>query len=248
MPTHRKRSELEPSAQPTPPNGAAPSSRRALLGLSLGITTLALVAVGLVAAGQVSDRTAEPMHTPEAAGGFVIEVPGGLASAQPLPAPIARPTNSATPAITATPTPQATDAATAAPTVAPTLTPTSAPVTMAGTPTVPPSPTTDTAAGPAEAVLTFYQAVADADFDAAYALWDERMRTTYPRDPNLDSRFDRTAAITFSQLSVAEVSGETATVQANFTETYESGSSRQFIGYWRVVQVDGRWLLDEPHY
>ena len=24
MPTHRKRSELEPSAQPTPPNGAAP--------------------------------------------------------------------------------------------------------------------------------------------------------------------------------------------------------------------------------
>jgi hypothetical protein len=37
-------------------------------------------------------------------------------------------------------------------------------------------------------------------------------------------------------------------VQADFTETYDTGESRQFIGYWRLVQVDGRWFLDEPHY
>jgi hypothetical protein len=39
---------------------------------------------------------------------------------------------------------------------------------------------------------------------------------------------------------VAEVSGQSATVQANFTETYDSGASRQFIGYWRLVLVDRR--------
>jgi hypothetical protein len=103
-------------------------------------------------------------------------------------------------------------------------------------------------ADPAEAVLTFYRAVVREQFDAAYALWDERMRAAYPREPNLDHRFDETAEITFSQLSVAEVSGASATVQANFTETYESGASRQFIGYWRLALVDGRWLLAEPHY
>jgi hypothetical protein len=40
----------------------------------------------------------------------------------------------------------------------------------------------------------------------------------------------------------------TATVQANFVETYESGSTREFIGYWELIAVDGRWLLDAPHY
>ena len=63
------------------------------------------------------------------------------------------------------------------------------------------------AGDPAAAVLSFYQAVAGGDFDAAYALWNERMRATYPREPNLDSRFDETAEISFSQLSVAEMSG-----------------------------------------
>jgi hypothetical protein len=24
--------------------------------------------------------------------------------------------------------------------------------------------------------------------------------------------------------------------------------SRSFVGYWRLALVDGRWLLDEPHY
>jgi len=74
------------------------------------------------------------------------------------------------------------------------------------------------------------------------------MRAAYPRPENLDQRFDETASIEFQQLFVAEQAGDRATVQANFTETYDSGSSRQFIGYWRLVRVDGRWLLDEPNY
>ena len=39
-----------------------------------------------------------------------------------------------------------------------------------------------------------------------------------------------------------------ATIEANFTETYDSGASQSFVGYWELVRVDGRWLLDEPHY
>jgi hypothetical protein len=74
------------------------------------------------------------------------------------------------------------------------------------------------------------------------------MRTTYPRTANLDDRFDETSSIAFQQLYVAEQTADRATVQANFTETYESGASRQFVGYWRLVLVDGSWLLDEPHY
>ncbi len=103
-------------------------------------------------------------------------------------------------------------------------------------------------AGPADAVAAFYGHAAEGTFDAAYSLWSERMRATYPRGGNLDQRFDSTTDITFQQLHVADVSGGFATVQANFTETYDTGASRQFVGYWRLVQVENRWLLDEPHY
>jgi hypothetical protein len=74
------------------------------------------------------------------------------------------------------------------------------------------------------------------------------MKATYPRAENLDQRFDDTASITFSQLSVAQQSDSTATVQANFTEVYEGGSSREFVGYWNLVRTSDGWLLDEPHY
>ncbi len=104
------------------------------------------------------------------------------------------------------------------------------------------------ASGPGDAVAAFYGNVAAGSFDAAYSLWSQRMRNTYPRGENLDGRFDDTASITFEQLYVAEQSADRATVQANFVETYDSGSTRRFVGYWRLVLVDGRWLLDEPHY
>ena len=74
------------------------------------------------------------------------------------------------------------------------------------------------------------------------------MKAQYPRQENLDDRFANTADITFSALFIAEQSGDRATVQANFTETYDSGGSRDFVGYWQLVFIDGRWLLDQPTY
>ena len=74
------------------------------------------------------------------------------------------------------------------------------------------------------------------------------MKSAYSRQANLDERFDDTADITFTQLYVAEQSDTAATVQANFVETYNSGGSREFVGYWRLAWVDGRWLLDAPTY
>ena len=101
---------------------------------------------------------------------------------------------------------------------------------------------------PDAVVGSFYRHAVDGDFDAAYALWSGRMKATYPRQGNLDDRFASTASISFHELRVVEQTPSLATVQANFTEWYDSGSSRQFIGYWRLVLVEGRWLLDEPTY
>jgi hypothetical protein len=102
--------------------------------------------------------------------------------------------------------------------------------------------------GPQDSVVAFYARVEAGEFDAAYALWSDRMKATYPRQGNLDDRFADTADITFSTLFVANQTNSNATVQANFTETYDNGSSRNFIGYWDLVRVGGRWLLDAPTY
>jgi hypothetical protein len=74
------------------------------------------------------------------------------------------------------------------------------------------------------------------------------MKAAYPRQANLDDRFRETADIRFSALYVARQTASSATVQANFTETYDGGSSRHFVGYWDLVRVGGRWLLDAPTY
>jgi hypothetical protein len=207
--------------------------------IAWGLAALTLVGVALYAGTRQSDQAALPVRTPEAVGGAVIPTHDEVAEAPSTPQPTATPA----------PTPTAIPEPTPVPTAVATPAPTEAPVVAIETPPSAPAPGTASAVGdPAAAVLSFYEAVAGGEFDAAYALWNERMRAAYPREPNLDSRFDETAEISFSQLSVAEQSGDSATVQANFTETAESGSSRQFIGYWRLVLVDGRWLLDEPHY
>ena len=74
------------------------------------------------------------------------------------------------------------------------------------------------------------------------------MQATYPRESNLDNRFDDTAAITFSQLSwprgrrLGDRPGEL------HRDLRIGRRARQFIGYWHLVLVDGQWLLAEPHY
>jgi hypothetical protein len=99
-----------------------------------------------------------------------------------------------------------------------------------------------------DTVTAFYAAAAAGDFDRAYALWSDRMKADYPRQENLDQRFAETASIEFTELFVASQTATRATVQANFVETYDGGGSRQFIGYWELILVDGRWLLDHPTY
>ena len=150
-----------------------------------------------------------------------------------------------------TPPPTPTSPAVAAP--APTATPaTPAPVNPPPVTPVPATPVPTAvvavAADPTEAVARFYGHAVDEEFDAAYALWSERMKRSFPRDENLDGRFDETATISFTQLRTVSIDGERATVQANFIEEYETGTSREFIGYWELVHVDGAWLLDFPQY
>ena len=125
---------------------------------------------------------------------------------------------------------------------------TATPAAPAPTP-VPAAPAPEPGAAEAAAVVrSYYGAINAGQYPRAYALWSDRMKAVYPRAENLDGRFDSTESITFDALYVASQSASDATVQANFTERYEGGSSRQFIGYWRLVRVDGRWLLDEPTY
>jgi hypothetical protein len=138
-----------------------------------------------------------------------------------------------------------------APPVVPASPPTPAPVAAATPPPATPAPApivVARATTPDETVATWYSYVESGNFDAAYSLWSDRMKATYARRENLDERFDQTASISFSQLDVVQQDQRSATVQANFLETYDSGSSRQFIGYWELISVDGRWLLDAPHY
>ena len=229
--------------------GAQPGDRAIRHGVLALWTAVILAALMLIALALSRDRDSVATVPPS----FVAGTPGGVAveNATPTPrsTPTPPPTSTPTPPPSATPrsTPEPTAAptsvpATAEPEATPTVTPATAP------PSVAPTPIVVAASDPADAIAAFYAYVSSGQFDAAYSLWSERMRATYPRQENLDERFDQTASITLQELHVVEQASEAATVQANFTETYDSGSSRAFVGYWRLVLVDGGWLLDEPHY
>ncbi len=201
------------------------SRGRGLAPLVVALCLIALVGVGFVGSRLIGG---EDGVTP--APGVIVGSPGGAA--------IGTSTPSLTPTITPSPTPTLIPA-----------TPAGKPSTATPAPEPPPeTPVAVAAATPQDSVRAFYGYVEDGRFDEAYALWSARMRADYPRQANLDDRFADTADITFTTLSLASQSGDRATVQANFTETYDSGSSRQFVGYWELVRVDGRWLLDHPTY
>lgn len=233
-------------AQPvTPPPAVAPAAvarrdRRAGVGWLL---PAGLVLVALLVGGYLGGRLLFP----------------GLPEVEDLPAVIV---GSAGGGLLPTATPAATPSPTLTPQPSPTqATPEPAPPTATPAPPPPeatpePAPPTTPAPTPApiavasaqDAVVAFYSAVEDGRFDQAYALWSARMKEEYPRQANLDDRWANTADVTFTELYVAEQTATTAVVQANFVETYDSGGSRQFVGYWRLVRVDGRWLLDDPTY
>lgn len=196
-----------------------------------GLLLLALI-------GFAGSRLLAP-GVPDDVRGVVIPAisPGGVAVAQETPTPV--PTATPTVAPTSSPTPTLGPSPTRVP---------PAPVPPAVTPAPAPTTAPVAVATPQDSVGAFYANVEAGNFDAAYSLWSSRMKATYPRQANLDDRFAETADITFSALYVARQTATTATVQANFTETYDSGSSRSFVGYWDLVRVDGRWLLDAPTY
>ena len=235
-----------------PSQGAAPARapNRRLLAVA-GLAALTLIATAgaramnaLPRADAGASATVIVVGSP---GGFVVNDETRVPSTPEVsPSPPAAPTASPVPtAIPATPQPATPAPATPQP-------PTPAPATpqpiVTPAPTPAPTAVIVAVAGPEDAVSAFYGDVAAGEFDAAYALWSDRMQATYPRTANLDERFHETAEIRFESLYVAERSATTAVVQANFTEIYDGGGSRDFIGYWELVLVDGRWLLDAPHY
>ena len=217
-----------------------------------GVLTLWTVVILSVVVIFALALSREPDSTAIVPPSIVVGTPGGvavdIATSTPQPTPKPTPPPTATPPLgTPSPTPEPTAATTPAPaTATPAATATVTPATAP--PSVTPTPVVVAVSDPTDAVAAFYGYASSGQFDAAYSLWSERMRATYPRQENLDERFDQTASVDFQQLSVVEQTADRATVQANFTETYDSGSSRVFVGYWRLVLVDGVWLLDEPHY
>jgi hypothetical protein len=223
-------------AQPVTPAPVAPAvpatrrERRAGIGW---LMPAGLLLVALLVGGYLGGRLLFP-ELPEVEDLPAVIVGSAGGGVLPTATPAASPT-------TATPEP-------ATPTATPVAPPAEATPEPAPPTTPAPTPAPVAVASAQDAVVAFYSAVEDGRFDQAYALWSDRMKDEYPRQGNLDDRWADTADVTFTELRVAEQTDNTATVQANFVETYDSGGSRQFIGYWRLVRVDGRWLLDEPTY
>ena len=220
------------------PRGTASASRRRRSSLLLLAVPLLAALVGVAAVGMA-------LFGGEDGGidlpAVIVGSPGGEAFPNATPSPDPTPSPTASAGASAAPTSEPAPAATPEPTTPVPATP--QPVAAAPTPQPPVS-----IAAPDAAVAAFYDYVTDAQFNDAYALWSDRMKAAFPRQDNLDDRFANTASIRFTQLTVASRSADTATVQANFVETYDSGSSREFIGYWELVRVGDRWLLDWPTY
>ncbi|MCA1569175.1 MAG: protein kinase [Chloroflexi bacterium] len=226
--------ELTPVAPA--PSTSRPAERRRRIA---PVWALALLLLALIGGGYLGGRLLPDGGETPALPGIVAGSPeGAVAEATPSESPSPSP---------GTPTPSPTP--TLSPSPVPTVAATPPPVAATPVPTqVPATPAPIAAAAPADAVSAFYGHVAAGRFDQAYSLWSARMKDVYPRQGNLDGRFADTADITFQTLQTVDQTATAATVQANFTETYDSGSSRNFVGFWRLVRVDGRWLLDEPNY
>lgn len=155
-------------------------------------------------------------------------------------------TPSSSPSPTAAPTPVVTPPPTPPPATPP---PTPPPATPAPTraPPVPPAGPT----GPEVVVASFYDFVEAHRFDAAAALWTDRMLAEYPQDGYIDGRFAPTTQIDLNRNEVVALnsSAGTAVVAVDLIEYRSSGPSpRRFIGSWDLVLTDAGWRMDEPHF
>ena len=99
--------------------------------------------------------------------------------------------------------------------------------------------------------MAFYDAVEEHDWETATNLWSPSMQERYPPDDWLVGRFRRTTRIDITSLRTVALNREagTATVHVSLVEyrTVEP-SPRTFTGSWDLVRIDGRWLLNDPHF
>ena len=115
-------------------------------------------------------------------------------------------------------------------------------------PTPPPVRTTSTPAG---AVAEFYNAVEHHRWAEATSLWSPRMRANYPPAEWLVGRFRRTTRIDITRLrtlSVNQATGRASVAVSRIEYRTVEPSPRSFTGSWDLVRINGRWLLDQPHF
>jgi eukaryotic-like serine/threonine-protein kinase len=230
-----------PPARPPRPSasvaaGGSDDQRRRRAGgawlFPLAALVLAVVGMSLVGRSLGGGGVLGATATPSAARSQVAVAP--TATPDP-PTPSPAPTPRATPTAEPTPTPEPTARPTARPTPAPTPRP------------APALPARD----PAETVALFYNLVEAHRFDEAAALWTARMRQEYPPRGYIDGRFAPTTRIDLRRNEITSLDRRagTATVAVDLIEyrTVEP-SPRRFVGWWELVLVDGRWLMDRPHF
>lgn len=181
---------------------------------------------GVSQVGPVPTAAAPSTLAPTAAAPTRPAAPAAAPPTTTPPAPTAAPTADPRPP---TPTTQPQPAGPVAPAVAP----------------VPPLAGVDTPTG---AVTRFYQLVEQGQFDAAAALWSQRMRSEYPPAGNINGRFARTERITVRRadlISADETNGRAA-VAVDLQEVLDTGASRRWTGTWYLVRGPSGWLLDQP--
>jgi hypothetical protein len=102
---------------------------------------------------------------------------------------------------------------------------------------------------PSAAVVAFYDAVEAHDWGTAIGLWSASMQRRYPPGEWLIGRFSRTTRIDVLSVHRVAFSQSTARVAVSIREYRTvAPSPRRFVGSWDLVLVDGRWLLDRPHF
>jgi serine/threonine-protein kinase len=254
----RRPSDRPAAAAMRPPRGRpsrrdaserpADRDRRALLVALAALTPLVLV--GMLALGSLLG---------ERSGGAVLEATGTPEAIAQGPTPAVTPVPSPSAAATPSPAPDPTPSPTAEPTPSPAVTfpPREAlPPIIGPTPTPAPTPratsastTTASTSGPAGAVVDFYDAVEEHDWDRAISRWSPSMQERYPVDEWLIGRFRPTTRIDITRLSTLSVDGDRARVAVTLVEyrTVEP-SPRTLSGAWDLVRIDGRWLLDDPDF
>ncbi len=176
--------------------------------------------LGEVGTARASDMALVPVRSATPAAAPTIAPSPEPATAQPTRSPIPLPT----------PPPPPTPAPTSAPTPAPTA-----------------QPPAD--ASPAAVVARFYELVEAHEFDAAAALWTDRMRRQYPPEGFIDGRFSRTTRIDLRDNDLIAANSRAAVVGVDLVE-YRSvePSPRRFVGRWEMVLTDEGWRMDEPHF